>query len=398
MKVVIIHTDFRIYWPARLAALHSYLEKYNIELHIVEIAGAGSPYAFAKQEKEVSSKLNWHILFPNGKMEELESRVIKKQVDRILDILLPDVVIAGAIAFPSGALSVAWTSRHKCKMICFDDSRLEDTVRSSWVNKIKQCIYHGVDAMLYPAPAWDNTGYAWEFKKEQLFYGIDVVDNTFWKPKTWNKNTCDKKYFLSVGRLLERKNFITLLKAYKQYKIQCNDSAWNLIIVGDGPKRESLVEYIRLNKLERSVILLPFLQQKDLIPFYQNASALVLTSIQETWGLVINEAMASGLPIIVSDKCGAASTLVEKGRNGYTFSPLSESDLADCLLNFYKLSDERRNEMRKASLELIADWGIERFCSGVYGAIQYVVHHPKKKLSWIDSVMIALWKGRYRPM
>lgn len=99
MKVVIIHTDFRIYWPARLAALHSYLEKYNIELHIVEIAGAGSPYAFAKQEKEVSSKLNWHILFPNGKMEELKSRVIKKQVDRILDILLPDVVIAGAIAF-----------------------------------------------------------------------------------------------------------------------------------------------------------------------------------------------------------------------------------------------------------------------------------------------------------
>lgn len=119
-----------------MAALHSYLEKYNIELHIVEIAGAGSPYAFAKQEKEVSSKLNWHILFPNGKMEELKSRVIKKQVDRILDILLPDVVIAGAIAFPSGALSVAWTSRHKCKMICFDDSRLEDTVRSSWVNKI----------------------------------------------------------------------------------------------------------------------------------------------------------------------------------------------------------------------------------------------------------------------
>lgn len=170
----------------------------------------------------------------------------------------------------------------------------------------------------------------------------------FGSPRHGIKILGDKKYFLSVGRLLERKNFITLLKAYKQYKIQCNDSAWNLIIVGDGPKRESLVEYIRLNKLERSVILLPFLQQKDLIPFYQNASALVLTSIQETWGLVINEAMASGLPIIVSDKCGAASTLVEKGRNGYTFSPLSESDLADCLLNFYKLSDERRNEMRKA--------------------------------------------------
>ena len=397
MKVVIIHTDFRIYWPARLTALHSYLEKYNMELHIVEIAGAGSPYAFAKREKQVISTLNWHILFPNEKMEELKGRTIKKQVDRILDTLLPDVVIAGAIAFPSGALSVAWTSRNKCKMICFDDSRIEDIIRSSWINKIKQCIYHGVDAMLYPAPAWEDTGCAWEFKKEQLFYGIDVVDNTFWKAKTLNKNTCKKEYFLSVGRLLERKNFITLLKAYKQYKMQCNDSAWNLIIVGDGPERKLLVKYIQLNKLEESVILLPFLQQKDLMFFYQNASAFVLASTQETWGLVINEAMASGLPVIVSNKCGAASTLIEQGRNGYTFTPSNESDLADCLLNFYRLSDEQKNRMREASYDLIADWGIERFCSGVYDAIQYVVHHPKKKLSWIDSVMIALWKGRYRP-
>lgn len=96
-----------------------------------------------------------------------------------MDTLKPDIIIAGAIAFPSGALTVAWGKRNKKKVIVFDDAKVEAVQRNPIVNFIKQAVYNGVDAMLFPAPDWKETGKYWNFKKEQLFYGVDVVDNDF---------------------------------------------------------------------------------------------------------------------------------------------------------------------------------------------------------------------------
>ena len=74
----------------------------------------------------------------------------------------------------------------------------------------------------------------------------------------------------------------------------------------------------------------PFMSQEELKPFYHNASWFILPSrFGETWGLVVNEAMASGLPVLVSEQSGCASTLVKKGINGYTFSPNDENGLSD---------------------------------------------------------------------
>ena len=79
MKIVFIHTDLRIYWPARLKALDAYLKEKGHELFVIEIAGKGSPYSFAEKRKDVFP--NWQILFPNAKMEELHAKdEIKKKV------------------------------------------------------------------------------------------------------------------------------------------------------------------------------------------------------------------------------------------------------------------------------------------------------------------------------
>ena len=69
LKVVIVHTDFRIYWPARLKALTGYLLTRDISLDIVEISGSGSPYFFA--EKINGQPGNWHCLFPEERMEDI---------------------------------------------------------------------------------------------------------------------------------------------------------------------------------------------------------------------------------------------------------------------------------------------------------------------------------------
>lgn len=396
MRIVILHTDFRIYWPARIKALHTFLESKGIELIVVEIAGAGSPYAFAEHAE--NNELIWHILFPYAKMEELKGNEIKKAINNKLNELSPDIIIAGAIAFPSGALSTAWAKKNRKKIIIFDDAKASDVQRSNLINFIKQNIYNGVDAMIYPSIEWEETGLFWKFKKEQLFYGLDVVDNSFWQQNYESKIEIDQKYFLSIGRHIPDKNFTFMLNAYKDYKKKFKEKSYKLVLVGEGNERAKIETFIHKNQLSKDVILLSFLQQRDLIAIYHKAEAFIIASKQETWGLVINEAMACGLPIIASEKCGATRTLVKENINGYTFSPFDEKELTEKLCCFHSLTENDKKRMKEASLKIISDWNLDRFTKSCHEAIQYVNGAKRKKISILSSIMINFWKGRYRPI
>ena len=396
MKIAIVHTDFRIYWPARLKALSSFLQKQGIELEVVEIAGAGSPYAFAGKEKQEG--MVWHILFPSSKMEELRNCEIKKRLFELLNRIRPDIVIAGAIAFPSGAISVAWAKKYKKKVICFDDAKIEAVKRNGIVNFIKRNIYNGVYAMLYPSSDWEATGNFWGFGKEQMFYGIDVVDNEFWQD-CGDCEQCSKRYFLAVGRQIPKKNFYHIVRSYKSYLDRYKKDAFHLYLVGDGPEHESIQQYVKSNYLSEYVTLLPFKSQKELKQIYHNAEILILSSnSDETWGLVINEAMACGVPVIASNQCGATHTLIHNGINGYSF-PLEERDaLVNRMCMYHELPTRKKEKMRIAALCTISEWGLGRFCQCCFDAINYVAKMPQKKFSLINSFIIDMWKGRYRPI
>ena len=395
MRIAFIHTDFRIYWPARLQALYSFLQKKGIDMEVIEIAGVGSPYAFAGKTEH--NDLPWHILFPTQKMEELKSKDIKTKLYELLDQIYPDVLIAGAIAFPSGALSVAWAMKHKKKVICFDDAKMEAVKRSGLVNFIKQQIYNGVYAMLYPSPDWMETGKFWGFKPEQLFYGIDVVDNSFWQNYTGQPPT-DKKYFLAVGRQIPKKNFYHIVYSYKKYHDRYQLEAIPLILVGEGPEHERIKQFVDKNRLKDSVTLLPFKSQEELKTIYYLSDSLLLSSSSETWGLVINEAMACGLPVIASDQCGATHTLVRDGVNGYVFSLTDENNLFRKMCMYHELSPSEKESMRSQAIETIKEWGLPHFCQGCYEAIRYVSAQKRKRLSLFNILVIKLWKGRYRPV
>ena len=85
MRVVFTHTDFRIYWPARLNALNTFLTGKGFEFFVVEIAGAGSPYNFAGENQDRPDF--WHCLFPDKKMEEITSSMANKALIKKLDEL-----------------------------------------------------------------------------------------------------------------------------------------------------------------------------------------------------------------------------------------------------------------------------------------------------------------------
>lgn len=385
-KIVITHTDFRIYWPARLKALEEELISYGIELYVIEIAGKGSPYAFAQRADMPTS--HWITLFPHKEMEELFPSEIKSRLIAQFEKINPDVIAAGAIAFPSGAIAAMWAKKHKKGIVIFDDAKMEDVPRGRITNFIKKRIYRNIDAIMYPAYTWDETGLYWGFRKEQIFYGVDVVDNSFWKITAEEKIGL-KSVIIGVGRQIERKNMDFLIRAFQQ----SNNANYELILVGDGAENEKLRQ---LAKEDSHIKFYPFLPQKELRELYKTASALVTPSKFETWGLVINEAMAAGLPVIASNKCPAAEILVKQGKNGYVFSPNNTESLKDTLNTFFSLTRAQQASMGKQSEKIISQWGLNKFSSEMFSAANYAYHHKKKCKNILDKIILTLWKGRYR--
>lgn len=407
MRIAIAHTDFRLYWPARLNALSQFLDAKGHILHVVEIAGKGSPYAFAGYTKE-RALLDWTCLFPEKTMESIPGREASSALFTKLEELRPDVVLAGAIAFPSGAAAVRWCKARNRGVIIFDNARLQDVPRSWPVNFIKRHIYRNVDAVLAPAPSHAAAFECWGVTPPRIFYGLNVIDNEWFASKVGKLRNgvgtimadldLPKKYILGVGRLIAKKNWVGLVNAFVLARKEGLGSGWSLVLVGDGPVKADLEELCRRPGYE-NVHLHPFASQEDLCQYYATASGLVLPSrFGETWGLVVNEAMACGLPVLVSKECGCAETLVDNGGNGYLFSPDVKESMVEALSRFMCLSDMQRNAMGERSREIISMWSLDSFVQGAWAAIQYAQSHPLPAPTLLDALIIHFWRGRYRPV
>lgn len=398
-KVAIVHTDFRLYWPARLAALRRFLREKGMELSVMEISGGGSPYSFDITKRPEDA--GWCRLFADRAMEDISPAEACEAVSRRLDELRPDLVLSGAIAFPSGAASVRWGVANSKPVIVFDNARLEDVPRSAPVDWVKRQVYSHVDAMAIPASSHAPSFMHFGFSPEQLFFGINCIDNAFFGERAEEEHVappCDgAPYFLALGRQVDKKNWLRLLDAFRAVADHPAVERWRLLFIGDGPDHERL-RAAAGSLLDSRVRFLPFKNQQELRLYYRNAGALVLPSLYgETWGLVVNEAMAAGTPVLVSKKCGCAETLVHDGENGYLLDPDDDRSIASALVRFASLEPGKRAAMGRSSEAIIAEWGLERFCEGMGAAIAYAASKGKRRGSFAGRGIVRFWKGRYRP-
>lgn len=311
----------------------------------------------------------------------------------MLDKLNPDVLITGFISFPYGAIGLKWAKSRKKGIIEYDDQRLNTFSRNKLSNWIKSRIIRNVDAFLCPAPAWDETLLAWGFSKNEIFYGLDSSDNVFWSEKVENIDFeyLPQAYFMTAGRQGAMKNLPRFLCAYKKYIN--NGGNIPLVMVGNGPEHEKLVE---IANNDPYITFLDFQPREKIRQLFVRMKALVLPSTKvETWGMVVNECMASGHIVAISKECGSASTLIKDGYNGFHFSPESEDEMVEALFKVQNLSDEEYRKMSQTSLNIIKNWGLERFVDGAYAACKYACSHQKKILNPIDCLLVHLWKGRY---
>jgi len=148
------------------------------------------------------------------------------------------------------------------------------------------------------------------------FVGVDG------KQKTKLKNALglapDKKTILTVGRLIDRKNYSLLIRSFKEV---CNENKeTELVFVGDGPQHQRLQLLVKKLGLEREVEFKGFVEEENLIKYYQASDIFAISSLHEGQCCTILEAMACAKPIVATGVGGIPDS-VEEGRNGLLVPP-----------------------------------------------------------------------------
>ena len=352
-RVCVLWAELRPYHLARLRALHERLGREGTELVALEVTGwaPDQPYAFSHE-----------VLWPRADYGNLPAGPMAARVEAALDRHQPDAVAITSYSTPDARAALAWCRRHRRTAVMLFDSRRADAARSPWREAIKRTIVRQFDAALVAGTP--QAAYAIELgiPGDAVFRPFDVVDNAAFArcatPAT------ERRGFLSVARLATVKNLDGLLHAYARYRAEAA-SPWPLAIVGEGPERDALER-----QATEGVTFAGHVGAEALPAWYGQAGAFVLPSHKDTWGLVVNEAMAAGLPVLVSEGAGCSHDLVDLGRNGFRFAPDDPDELARQLGALAELDTDTRDAMGRASQEIIDRFTPDAFADGLWRAVR----------------------------
>ena len=157
---------------------------------------------------------------------------------------------------------------------------------------------------------------------------------------------------LSVARLSPEKGLDTLVRGVAA----AGDPRIVLVVAGGGPERKRLEQLAREAGVR--LVLLPHTPWGRISEVYALADVFALLSTHEPWGVVVNEAAASGLPLVLSDRVGAAHDLLEHRRNGMLV-PAGDAAAAGDAIRALAVDPDRRLAMGAASREIVGAWGYE---------------------------------------
>jgi glycosyltransferase involved in cell wall biosynthesis len=206
-------------------------------------------------------------------------------------------------------------------------------------------VYQKVDFVLSPGSASDSYFKNCGLQSEKLIRAPHAVNNTWFSEMSFEENASfiqlksqfkileSDFVFLFAGKFIEKKNPLFLIDAFSE--IAKDQQNARLMIVGDGELETAIRKRIAQfsEGIANRITVLPFQDQPSMKIIYRLANYFVLPSKgpAETWGLSVNEALASGTPVIVSDKCGCAADIVEDSLNGFVFQSENQSDLVRLL-------------------------------------------------------------------
>ena len=381
--LAIIYNNNGPYHLQRLSYISKFEEMYAQKVKkVIAIELASQEIIHPWKTDNISPEITKHTVFPERVIEEIPAWQLARGTWSILNRLNPQALAIGPSRESLAAWLTAlfWSRVKKRVAVLMMDSKHDDAPRGLIKEWGKKQIISRFDAALVGGSHSEAYARLMGLPPERIFVGCDVVDNDYFAcgADRARQNAADlrqqyslpENYFLYVGRLDEKKNVSRLLQAYARYvKTAPADRSWHLVLCGSGPLEDQLRQEARQLGLSQ-VIFAGFTQIDALPSYYGLARCLVVpSSHSEQWGLVVNEAMASGLPVLVSRACGCAPDLVQEGVNGYTFDPYDTSALMQLMLKMSS-GDVDLEAMGEVSYKIIANWSLETYAQNLFKAVE----------------------------
>ena len=368
--VAVIWIDWYAYHVARFRGL---LENPTLagKVRGIELVGGIGVHQGLKFREELPADLPVETLMPESSWREAGQWPLALKVWACLSRLDPEVVLVpGYYTLPAIAAAL-WAKLHGRTSVLMTESTAGDHTRMWWKESLKGGLVRTLfDSAVCGGQAHRRYLDQLGFPPECVMGSYDVVDNSFieqavgtLREQAAKPHDLPNRYFLYVGRLAPEKNIESLLREWTSYREA--GGSWPLVLVGDGASAEGLRSAVAASLYASDVHFAGHKGYLDLALYYAFAACFVLPSTREPWGLVVNEAMAAGLPVIVSDRCGCAADLVKPNQNGFLFDPHRSGSLAVCLMEMELAGDSLRESMGNTSRTVISNYSIQTFGSEI---------------------------------
>lgn len=373
-KIAILFHNLGPYHAARIRALKAHFN----DIVVIELASREGTRDWKRPDISGVKR----ITIIEGKYEEIPPKRLINGIKQALDKSGPQCVAVAGYGDPAMRGAAQWARRLGIPTVLFSESQscdwprnnIKEYIKRVWIRKYFDAAFaSGTNAAAY----LQSLGFA----NERIWRGYSVVDNGYLETQADTVRVdagplrarlgLPNKYFLYAGRFSEEKNLSRLLRAYNRYRAEVGEEAWDLVMVGSGPKEMELKAEIEKQQI-KGVHWPGFKQINELPQYYALASAFILPSTREPWGLVVNEAMACGLPVLVSSQCGCAADLVNPGINGWVFDPFSEMSITEALTRMSSELTDRKT-MGAASKSLVAKYTPETWAQSLSDCASFIM-------------------------
>lgn len=303
-------------------------------------------------------------IFLKGKSIDVDSAVCPEVIRYLKPGAFDHIIVANFLS-PTGMMAIIWMRMHRMGYwlesdggFAKDGVGIKEKIKTHFIKGAKgyfsTAAEHDKYYMQYGAPGQGMQRYPFtSLRQEDIFSSVaDSVEKKILRRKL---SAAEKNLILSVGRFSYLggygKGYDALIRAAQRLP---DDIGW--YIVGGTPTEE-FVKIVKDSGLH-NIHFIEFMEKDALKEYYRAADAFVLMTVSDVWGLVINEAMSCGLPVITTDKCVAGLELVEEGENGYIV-PVGDDQALAARLQTILEEPARAEEMGRRSLARIREYTIE---------------------------------------
>ncbi|AWK86315.1 glycosyltransferase family 4 protein [Azospirillum thermophilum] len=224
------------------------------------------------------------------------------------------------------------------KVINMNASKFDDKPRVLWREMVKSVFYAPYQAAIGGSNRTVDYFRLLGLPKDRLFIGYDTLSLdrirrlSGMEPAPGGVPFAER-HFTIIARFVPKKNLFRAVEAYDTYRKLAGETARPLHLCGSGPLEAELRAEVTKRGLDGKIIFRGFLQADGIAQTLGSTLCLLLPSVEEQFGLVVNEALAMGVPTILSDQCGARDVLIRSGLNGHIVEPDNPEGLARHMLS-----------------------------------------------------------------